>query len=190
MKRAYLIIMASGLLSLIEPLHAQQIVEGVALDSLRLKRNGDNLSVEMDVDLGALDVESNRAVLLTPCLTNGEDSLKLSSIGVYGRRRYFYYVRNGLSMLSGAEERSYRASEMPAQVDYRAVVPYAEWMNGASLLLHREDFGCCNTLLAEQTGALGSYAEIVPEVPEPYVPALAYVRPTVETEKHFALSGS
>ena len=52
MKRAYLIIMASGLLSLIEPLHAQQIVEGVALDSLRLKRNGDNLSVEMDVDLG------------------------------------------------------------------------------------------------------------------------------------------
>lgn len=190
MKRAYLIIMASGLLSLIEPLHAQQIVEGVALDSLRLKRNGDNLSVEMDVDLGALDVESNRAVLLTPCLANGEDSLKLSSIGVYGRRRYFYYVRNGLSMLSGAEERSYRASEMPAQVDYRAVVPYAEWMNGASLLLHREDFGCCNTLLAEQTGALGSYAEIVPEVPEPYVPALAYVRPTVETEKHFALSGS
>lgn len=58
--------------------------------------------VDMDIDMSDLKVESNRAVLFTPLFVNGTDTLSLSSIGVYGRRRYFYYVRNGESMLSGA----------------------------------------------------------------------------------------
>ncbi|MDE6622980.1 MAG: DUF3868 domain-containing protein [Alistipes sp.] len=187
MKSIYLIV--SGLLGCVAPLSAQQIVPGVSADSVRLARSGEYLSVDIDLCLRDLDVESNRAVLLTPRLVNGADSLELASIGIYGRRRYFYYVRNGASMLSEGEQ-SYRSADKPDGTSCHAVVPYAEWMNGASLLLRRSDYGCCNTLLAEHSGRLGDYEEIVVVPQEPYFPTLAYIRPTAESEKHYSLSGS
>ena len=92
---------------------AADILPGVSVDHLKMERNGEYLTVEMNVDLAALDVEANRAVLLTPRLVNGPDSLDLSSIGIYGRRRYYYYLRNGEGMLTGKDELSYKASEKP-----------------------------------------------------------------------------
>lgn len=167
-----------------------QNVDGASIDSLRLSRNGEYMVVDMGIDMSDLKVESNRAVLFTPLFVNGADTLSLSSIGIYGRRRYFYYVRNGASMLSGADEMTYKSSDKPANLAYHTIFPYADWMNGGSLLMHREDYGCCNTLLAEQTGKLGDYAEAVPVIVEPYMPALAYLRPVAESEKHYSLSGS
>ncbi len=187
MKKTILII--SALLGICMTANAQN-VDGASIDSLRMSRNGEYMSVDMGIDMSDLKVESNRAVLFTPLFVNGTDTLPLSSIGIYGRRRYFYYVRNGESMLSGAGEMTYRSSEKPAKVGYHAIFPYAEWMNGGSLLMHREDYGCCNTLLAEQTGKLGSYEYVAPLPLEPCLPALAYVRPVAEGEKHFSLSGS
>ena len=79
----------------------KNITPGVSVSRFKMERNGKYLSVEMEMDLTGLEVESNRAVLLTPRLVNGTDSLDLPSVGIYGRRRYYYYVRNGVSMISG-----------------------------------------------------------------------------------------
>ena len=103
MKRT--VFLLSLLLGISPSLRAQEI-DGVSVGNLKMDRNGEYLSVKMDIGLSKLDVESNRAVLLTPRLVNGPDSLDLSAIGVYGRRRYYYYVRNGASMLSGGGEMS------------------------------------------------------------------------------------
>ena len=187
MKKTILVI--SALLGICAIADAQN-VDGVSIDTLRMSRNGEYLVVDMNIDMSGLKVDSNRAVLLTPIFVNGTDTLSLSSIGVYGRRRYFYYVRNGESMLSGDGEMTYRSSEKPEKVDYHTIFPYSEWMNGGSLLMHRKDYGCCNTLLAEQTGRLGSYEYTAPLSLKPYLPALAYLRPIAESEKHFSLSGS
>ena len=59
------------------------IIPGVSINHYKMERNGTYLTVEMTVDLTALDVETNRAVLLTPRLFNGADSLDLPSIGIY-----------------------------------------------------------------------------------------------------------
>lgn len=88
--------------------HAQEI-DGVTVGNLKMDRNGEYLVVEMDVELSRLEVEANRAVLLTPRLVNGADSADLPAVGIYGRRRYYYYVRNGASMLSGDGETSFKA---------------------------------------------------------------------------------
>ena len=88
--------------------HAQEI-DGVTVGNLKMDWNGEYLVVEMDVELSRLEVEANRAVLLTPRLVNGADS----AVGIYGRRRYYYYVRNGASMLSGDGETSFKAAENP-----------------------------------------------------------------------------
>ncbi|WP_348717034.1 DUF3868 domain-containing protein [uncultured Alistipes sp.] len=157
-------------------------------EDLRIVRSDGSLVVEMGIDLSGLEVESNRAVLLTPVMVNGADSLELSSVGIYGRRRYYYYLRNGAGMLSGPGEMSYTSSERPEKVAYCARFPYEAWMNGASLHLHRADYGCCNTLLDERSGLLGRYDEPVPL--EPVLPTLAYLRPTAEQEKVYSLSGS
>ncbi len=164
---------------------AQQTVDGVTVSELRMERNGDYLAVDMSMDMAQLDVESNRAVLLTPRLKNGADSLDLPAVGIYGRRRYYFYVRNGISMLSGSRETSYRASKRPDNTAYHTIVPYAGWMNGASLTLHRDDYGCCNTLLAAQDALLGEHTEQIAFFPE-----LVYVRPEATIEKRDSLEGS
>jgi len=160
-------------------------VEGVTVNGMKMERNGKFLAVDMLLDLTGLDVDGNRAVLLTPRLVNGNDSIDLPAVGIYGRRRYYFYVRNGESMLSGKDEMSYKASEKPERIVYNKVFPYEEWMDGADLTLHRSDYGCCNTLLAEQGATLGSHAEAVAFFPE-----LVYVRPQAEAVKSRALEGS
>lgn len=182
MKRTLLI---TPLLALALTARAQQIVDGVSVDEFRMARNGDYMVVDMEMNMAALDVDANRAVLLTPRLKNGTDSLDLPAVGIYGRRRYYFYVRNGESMLSGSKETSYRAKKCPDTQDYHTIVPYAGWMDGAKLTLHRDDFGCCNTLLASQQGLLGEHTEKTAFFPE-----LVYIRPRAEAIKSDTLEGS
>jgi len=162
-----------------------EIVDGVSVSDMAIERNGHYISIDMLLGLSNLKVTSNRAVLLTPRLVNGQDSLDLPSVGIYGRRRYYFYVRNGESMLTDETEMSYKASDKPESIAYSKVMPYEEWMNGAYLSLHRSDYGCCNTLLSEQDGLLGQHTELIEFFPE-----LVYVRPKAETVKSRSLEGS
>ena len=116
---------------------AKNIIPGVSINHFEMERNGKYLSVEMGMDLTELDVETNRAVLLTPRLVNGADSTDLPSVGIYGRRRYFYYIRNGIGSISGTDETTLRASKMPKNMDYNNSVVYEEWMDGATHNFHR-----------------------------------------------------
>lgn len=161
-----------------------QGVDGMKVDNLRMKRNGEYMAVDMNVNFSSLDVASNRAILFTPMLVNGSDSVDLSSIGFYGRNRYYYYVRNNRSILSGPEDRSYRASQKPDSIQYHTVFPYEKWMDGAYLVLHRSDYGCCNKVLSEQFANIGIFKELV------FSPKYVYVRPATETVKTRSLSGT
>lgn len=152
------------------------IVPGVAVEHFKVNRNGKYLTVELGVDLAGLDVASNRAVLLTPRLVSGADSLDLPSIGVYGRRRYYYYMRNGISDILGEQEAVYKASRKPDNMDYHRLVLYKEWMDGAALKFHRRDLGCCHETLAQYEGELGHYNEV-------FFPELVFVRPEAEITK-------
>lgn len=180
MKRILFILLAQ--FAILATVDAQS-VDGVKVENLRMKRNGGFMAVNMDVDFSSLDVSSNRAVLFTPIIVNGNDSVELSSVGFYGRRRYYYYVRNDKSIIA-AEGKSYRASEKPEGMDYNVVVPYEKWMDGAYLVLHRSEYGCCNKVLDEQFSQLGMFKERI------FSPRFRYVRPVHELEKTRSLSGS
>lgn len=165
------------------PAQKTTIVDGVAVDGLKTGRNGDLMVVDMDIDMSGLDVDANRAVLLTPRITNGTDSIELPSVGIYGRRRFYFYVRNGESMLSGSDETVYRAKSRPDTMSYRCIVPYGKWMNNSTLALHRSDWGCCNSIVAEQDGILGHHRES-------FFPDLVYVKPEADKVKTRSLEGS
>lgn len=176
-------LIAAALMGIFSTMKAQDIVDGVSVTGLKMERNGQYMSVAMTLNLSRLDVDGNRAVLLTPRLVNGPDSLDLPSVGIYGRKRYLYYVRNDESMLSGKDELTYKASQRPESILYDNVFSYAEWMNGSSLSIHRSDWGCCNTILAEQDGLVGYHTEA-------FFPELVYVRPQAELVKSRSLEGS
>lgn len=160
-------------------------VPGISVDNLRMSRSGDALTVSMDIDMSQLDVESNRAVILTPWVAAQGDSVELPSVGVYGRGRYYHYLReNGEGMITGSSETVIRASKKPDVQAYSATVGYEPWMEGASLTLRRQDYGCCGNVLAEGgMPLLDGFCSV-------YKPVFVYVRPKAEAVKMRALSGS
>ena len=161
----------------------KDITPGVSISHFKMDRNGKYLTVEMSMDLTELDVDANRAVLLTPRLINGTDSLDLPSIGIYGHRRYYYYIRNGINTISGESETAFRTSRKPDNIDYNNAIIYEKWMNGATLKFHRCDWGCCHEILAKYEGILGRHSE-------GFFPELVFVRPEAEAMKSRSLSGS
>lgn len=162
---------------------ADTIVDDVTIDNFTAERNGNYLSLNMDMGLKNLDVSSNQCVLLMPRLVNGNDSISLPAVAIYGRRRYYYYKRNnGDDMLSGNKEITYMAKDKPATVDYHELFPFEEWMDGAKVSLQRIDRGCCSKELFRDYGIIGSYREA-------FFPELVYIHPTGEREKRRTLEG-
>ena len=161
----------------------RDITPGVSIENFNMNREGKYLTVEINLDLNKLNVDANRAVLLTPRLVNGTDSLDLPSVGIYGRRRYYYYVRNGIGSISGENETVYRAAGKPDSVAYNNLAEYEDWMDGATLKFHRSDWGCCHEILAEYEGIVGRHREA-------FFPELVFVQPKAEVMKSRSLSGS
>lgn len=162
---------------------AQEILPGVTVENFAMEREGKFLNVLIDMDLQQLQVPSNRAVLLTPRLVNGNDSIELPAVGIYGRNRYFYYLRNNGGNISGDDETVFRAKDKPATLAYNNLSEFENWMDGATLMFHRSDWGCCHDLLAEYDGFLGKHNE-------EFFPRPLFVRPKADLQKVRSLSGS
>ena len=163
--------------------HAETVAGPVA-DKVVLSRNGAFLLIEMDINLAQVDVASDEAVLFTPLLVKGDEEKALPAVGVYGRRRYYYYGRNGLLPSSTSGEMVIKAARKPDIQHYRTLVDYEPWMDGAVLQLQRETFGCCQEVLAGGNDVLASYNE------PKFVPQYLYVQPEAEVVKTRSLSGS
>lgn len=186
MKRRIFILVLVLALSNVCDMVAQEIKEAipeVSVTHFGMERNGKYLSVELSLDLTSLNVETNRVVLLTPRLVNGVDSLDLPSVGIYGRKRYYYYVRNGIDGISGPDEIIFRAANKPDNIEYNQSVLFKEWMDGAELEFHRMDWGCCHEKLIGSDVRLGRHHEA-------FFPELVFIQPEAELVKSRSLSGS
>lgn len=166
-------------------LEAQNRVPVAVVKEAALQAKDGQMTANMQLDLSGMDVKSNRAVLISPFIVNGADSIALPEVGIYGRRRYYYYVRNNQSILTDSKGVSYRTGEMPDALPYTATTYYHEWMNGAQLKLYYQLYGCCSDILDENQQLLAQWDQ-----PEPFIPALVYLRPEAETSKTRELSGS
>ncbi len=158
----------------------EEIVKGVKVDNYSIERNGNYVSLDMTLDVSNLKIKRNKAVVLTPCIYSGNDSLHLKSIGIYGRKRYYHYLRNnGAAMISGDDEMTLRKGSMPSIIEYHDIVPFEAWMGTSEEQLHRYLYGCCNHIIEEQVGELGILME----------PDLIYIRPEAEIKTR-TLEGS
>lgn len=162
---------------------AENVVTNVSVENLRMERDGGHICIDMNLVLSELDVESNRSVRLSPWLHKGSDSIPLPTVDIHGRRRYYYSLRNNSSvMVSGKNRMVFLASEAPEQVTYHELVPFQEWMDGATLRIQRTDNGCCGHVLVNEHGDVGMYQER-------FFPDLLYIRPSASQEKRRTLEG-
>ena len=164
-------------------LRAENTHDGIA-DNVTLSRNGAFMLIEMDINLTQVEVASNEALLLTPQLVKEDEAKDLPAIGIYGRKRYFYYSRNRLLPTGASGEITIKASQKPDTQHYRTLVDYEPWMDGAQLQLRTETYGCCQDVLADGNTVLASYNE------PKFVPQYVYVQPEAEVVKTRSLSGS
>ena len=182
MKKTTIFILMAGFLFETAGAFAQQPIEGVKINNISMFRNDDYIAVDMDVNLSELEVAGGRAVVVEPWLVNGADSVALPAVGVYGRRQYYYYLRND-GMISGDSELAYKAKKAPEVVDYHATVPYEEWMNGSHLYVTSREYGCCNHVMDEKDGIYANYNAAA------YHPSFRYLTPANVTEKAHSIGG-
>lgn len=149
-----------------------------------IDRDGDRLTVDLSLGLEDFRVTNNRMVVLTPRLVNGQDTLNLSTVGFFGRRRYLYYQRNEKTYPDAFQDENIRSKDMPQTYTWSETVPFAEWMDGASLQVHRMLYGCCNERLQEDVVALGQWEDLR------YIPDYMWIVPPAELRKIRHIEGS
>ena len=155
-----------------------QTHKGVNVESYTMQRDGSFVIVDMDIDISELDVKGKEAVVLTPHIVSGEQSVALKSVGIYGRNRDFYYQRNADISPTTGDDMVFRSRKAPEVVSYHAVVPFESWMDGCQLIFERTDYGCNNTNVAKAGDMLIDRFPL-----EPYKPTLLYIRPEAELVK-------
>ena len=160
---------------------AQKLTD-VSVSKLNLVKNGENMNIEMDIDVSSLNVKNRRSVHLLPAFKNGDDYVELSSIGIYSRGRYIDYQRREEEVFEG--ETVYKEGTEPEIIKYKATVPYEAWMDGSSVYFIKRTCGCCQNLLSEEQASVGGFYIPV------FEPRYKYIQPKPELSKQRELSGS
>ena len=187
MKRFTIIILAlialCGVSQQVEAKRREKVVPKAKIDSLKMQRNEDYMSIKLFFDLEDIKVRSNRAMLYTPRLVSDSDTIVLKSVGIYGRTRYLqqqrYSRNNELTLLTGKDEMGFRKKNKPETLKYETIIPYQPWMDGARLELANKECGCCDQVLGQATDSLYNYVDPI----KPYRPMPVYLRPEAEKIK-------
>ncbi|MBO5890162.1 MAG: DUF3868 domain-containing protein, partial [Alistipes sp.] len=162
-----------------------QDIPNVDIKDFTLELKDGYLNVNIDIDLSQLDIKTTQVVVLTPKIVKDADTLRLKSIGVYGRNRRIYYERNEDIKPTNAGDIDLTTSQTEDIIRYSTTVAFMEWMNGCSVQLARRDYGCCG-----HSDAIAQ-SEVVDKFPlDPYFPELIYLRPEHEVVKTREISGS
>lgn len=164
---------------------AQQIQDIDIRDYTIQLTDDKQLNVDITMDLSQLDVKTTQAVVLTPCIVKANDTLALKSIGIYGRNRRIFYLRNAEEKPTNSQDLDLPKSRARGVINYSTSVKFADWMDGCCVRLLRTDYGCCDA------SAEVSQTSLVDRFPmERYIPQLIYLRPQHEAVKTRQISGS
>ena len=157
--------------------------EGIHMANPTFVRNGATMQVDLVFEFPDLAVRSTGATVLTPMIVHEIDTLKLPSVSIYGRTNW-YMSRRNRRMPLGGNAGTVLLYEKPLEpVTYSQRVPYAEWMDGAELLVERTDYGCAGCSEDTQVSVLARYKRVI------YNPVFIYQTPAAEAVKTRELAG-
>ena len=138
--------------------------EGVRLTDVSIVHQNGMLKIGVSMEFGGKHIPTNCATIYTPVLYNEGNSIELQSVGIFGRNHYYSTLREKHPRLTNIPaDWCLRRSDLPASVDYYAEVDYEPWMNGASLAIFEQLYGCNDELLAIADVVIDEYSEVVIE---------------------------
>lgn len=148
----------------------------ILITSSRLYRMGKNLVVSMQVDI-TRSVPSNESVTLIPQLTDSLDNfIQLPAIYVNGRKQHIVFQRETARREKYYEEIR-RNNKRSQTLHYLRSIPFAQWMNHASLHLIEKECGCGIPRHTDSTFL--THVNILPHIH----PHVAFIAPRVEEKK-------
>lgn len=154
--------------------------------NLEVKRNGNNVAIDLDIDISKLDIGADETLILTPVIEKNGRSMELPSVEIMGRRAYMYYLRNDEVPVTSdpfyADRVAKRAERKAGQkqlVAYSTTVGFEEWMRGGTVTVKRGSCGCDASPIALGEESVGRFLH---EIYNPkYI--LSYVEPEPEPIK-------
>lgn len=146
------------------------------------------INVDMSLNLKDIPVKSGEVVIVEPYLVNGSDSLSLGTVGIYGHRRYIQYQR-GLNGRVGTPDIVVKASDAVSDFRFATQINYQEWMEGATLNLRMNTYGCANCSKGQTVYVNGIDKWLSPHT-QLISENLIYLRPDVDKEKVRDIEGS
>ncbi|MCD7914974.1 MAG: OmpA family protein [Tannerellaceae bacterium] len=183
------------------PLHAQRSVH--SFRDIRVEDQEEVLSVEFRLPLHKKSVGSVESVFLLPVLEGDGHRLELPYIWLDGKgrckamKRAETFMNPFSASLSDPLMESYVTHAFPQAIGsmthYRIQVPFEEWMEKASLVVHEEVYGCAGKRKGVLHTLYRPREESQPvsrkKKKEDALPRVSYVAPRLE-EKHRSESGS
>lgn len=105
-----------------------------------VEQQGDNLLLDLEIDLSGLPVGRYQSLALVPMLRDGRDSLMLQPIVVNGANKQKMYERTlAFKGKTVADDGAYLViKNKPTrlrEIAYRKEIPFQSWMKGAELVL-------------------------------------------------------
>lgn len=175
------VVAASGLFA------QKAYIDNVKFENPVALKDGDRVSVSMDVILDELNIRSNDRIVLTPVLkaNNSQTSHTFPAVIVQGGKRQKVYNRTQKLYGKPVFEVEplaviHRKNKESQAIGYTASVPFQSWMRDASLYVTEDVTGCAECDLGHNQKPL-----IARIISEPYVPTykLTYIVPEAEPVK-------
>lgn len=157
----------------------------ISISDPSLMREEDNvMAASLNIGFSGLEVKSPGAVVITPMIVNSIDTLRLPSIGIYGRTAWYASLRNDRLPISRGVETTLRYEKKLPTLMYDQKVHYEDWMNGADLIVEVDDYGCAGCQKGSyEIGDLAHYQKVE------YQPTFIYQTAVAQEVKTRELSG-
>lgn len=157
--------------------HVQAQDNSLRVDKQIIERSGDDLMIDLTLNLSDLEVRSNRAIAYTPIIQRDDTVRVLPTLIVNGRNRQILYERTGRSLAKNGEFSIRRHNGTEQRFDYYARIPYASWMSNSEMVLTADECGCGWDALSSERDTL--FPIRLYQEPRPFV---AYVAPLPEVK--------
>ena len=153
-----------------------------------MKQEGDSLVLDMDIDMSKLNLQTNRAQILTPVVSSGQEEIELPKVMIQGAARNKAFARelefDDQAYYEFSNNLPYAIVKPKGKLNYRMSVPYESWMADANLDVEEDLCGCGDeSRIARSRVFDGLTKDIIAEPVYSVRPLLAYMQPEVEAVK-------
>lgn len=170
---------AVAMLAFYSSVAAQQLPgTNVSILNKKVSKQGNRVNIDMDFQLDNLKLKSNKGLVFTPMIVNSDDTLKMPSVEVMGRKRYIYYQRNHQAATPAPLLVERRKNGNIQGIHYSYQTPYKPWMSNSQLVIGQDLCGCKQMIV--ENGLLSPIGEALAG---PIRLQYAYIQPKAEPIK-------